>query len=232
MIRKSPRLWDPPRQETTNRFSRIYTPASPEIVQYRGEMAKVFPPDPLVVKNCGLKAGDVLSLVAVHPAGKRLKGVQLSVSRGRNWLIWQSGMSLFGRDPSGKFIYTPYLETAGDAEAFISILSGVVGFEFAPREGCTSTKWTFTLRESVVPNRRLIQNDYVSLHNDSVAVSRQQGTLDMNLYRPGFDDGNIIFSHPMGFCRAPHHFKAVLSILTEANGLCHTPLNGGFLVTK
>lgn len=182
-------------------------------------------PDPLVVLNGGLRHGDAL-LVDWGGSDERLRlvGARIMVYRGGARLKWASSGWL--RDPSGKCLYAPYLLSLLAVDDFVYLLAKACGYDVAVTDHDLKTHRQFVLVELVGESSRLISGDLISfdLQGKTVQVSRPQGALDMNLYKPIGSD--CVFGSDVGYITMSHHPTVIARAMAEANGLMASPVGG------
>lgn len=226
--------WHPDRvsERVEQRFSRLPTPPMEAVLRSRKAALADFKPEPRVIDR-GLQDGDTLVFSWIGPDELSLKGCQLAVLRGNITLNWMTGG--FARDPHGKWIYLPYVRSSQQMKELVVALTTASGYTM---EVIKEQGYFLHLRllTAIGESRRVISGDKFSFcpEEKSVSVSRIQGTLDMNLYRPeGGPTARVIFETQLPWLSpSPNYFPAFARILAEVNGLQCAPSNGGFRATK
>lgn len=184
------------------------------------------------VIRSGLILGDELVFSWINDKELAIKGCQLQAKRKGRTLMWAP--QGFGRDPSGMWVYLPYIRSKDEMRQLAVILTELSGYEFR----VTKEQGFFLhleLFEPIGDTRRLIAGDHLCFegHGSTVRVTRSQGTIDMNLYRPGLENHGLVFSSVVVWLGAAnHHFHSFCRMVTEINGLQCAPSNGGFRVAK
>ncbi|MFA5888621.1 MAG: hypothetical protein WCW47_01455 [Candidatus Paceibacterota bacterium] len=173
-------------------------------------------PDSFKIMNGGLRERDYLLIDWMIDDGPCLNGVRVAAYRGKALLKWTPAGWL--RDAGGRCLYAPYLRSWSEVGDFAEMLAMSCGYTPVPKdEGPTHRR--FVLETVVGESRRLIPQDQICFGADKVLqVVRQQGTIDMSLYRPP-GTGSCIMSAPVGYVYMAHHPPVIARLLAEANAL-------------
>lgn len=192
------------------------------VVAYRKETERFFQPDLFRVET-GLLSGDVLTAEWVPTRSCSLEGCNIRASRGRDLLLWRKS-NCYGRDPNGRFLYAPYLQTREETERLLITVSTLCGYgnEKVENLDLHSSRATYRLVGGKDGFHALNRGDVLSLNTERHLVVGCPQASAMN--------GEVPPSYDLGFCQSRVHFMAFVAMVTEACGYRHRPLNGGFEV--
>jgi len=179
--------------------------------------------NPFELMNGGFQAGDLLVVDWMDEGGYALNGCRLSAYRSGTLLRWTT--SGHGRDAGGRCLYLAFLTSHSAVEDFVCMLATASGYIATVLEK-SKTRQRFALESVTSESRRLISGDYVSFNweGKSLQVQRPQGTVDMNLFRPGSGDkAGVIMDCSVSYISLYHHPSVIVRILAEVNALQTQP---------
>ena len=195
-----------------------------EARRYNEKLAAERKPNPFLVMAGGLRHGDHLFVDWLDDRELRLNGCRVAAYRDRVLLKWAPAGWL--RDTGGRCLYAPYLKTLSAVDDFVHMLATACGYTASVLEE-GPTRRRFLLETVVGESRRIISGDQLRYdpRDKTLRVERQQGTVDMNLYKP--TGSSCILNSTVDYASMTHHPPVIVRAIAEANGLWVKQLEDG-----
>jgi len=181
--------------------------------------------DPFAIRNRGLRQKDHLLIDWVVGQDSQLSGCRVAAycnyHKQPQLLKWAVGF--FSREPSGEYLFAPYLTSLSFVDSFADMLATACGCTATVLDSGVKTRRRFVLEKAVGENQRLVQGDILWFDRTNKSLCVERPSLDMNLF--GSPD-RILSRFDVGYISAPHHPDGIARQLAEANCLWVKPIGG------